>query len=309
MSKYYFILCFLLGSFVALQAQSKEELEARKAELMSAQADLKEQVDAFNAYQAQIDGINGDILKLSGWQKGLSGLVGFSLNKSNSWVSSPNPNASSSSLNLAFTAHANKITNDYFWRNKGILNKSWSDVDLTEADGIADDDGLFDNGTVDLLNISSLYGRNISSKIAISALGEINTSLGNFFEPGTFDIGAGVTWIPTNDLVVVIHPLNYHFAFSGLDGLESTGSIGAKLRADYTHTFKGGVAWSSTLTSFVPYVSKDPTLFEYTWINTLSFEVWKGIGVGISVGLRKAEFETSKTQNYYSIGLSYAIGN
>ncbi|MDX1702207.1 MAG: hypothetical protein R3250_16390, partial [Melioribacteraceae bacterium] len=64
------------------------------------------------------------------------------------------------------------------------------------------------------------------------------------------------------------------------------------------------------LTTFVPYSSAEepePTLFEYTWLNTLSFEVWKGIGVGFTLGIRNAEFESPDTQSFYSLGLSYAL--
>ena len=42
----------------------------------------------------------------------------------------------------------------------------------------------------------------------------------------------------------------------------------------------------------------DPSLFEYTWINSLAFEVWKGIGVGISFGLRNAEFENLEVKKF-----------
>jgi hypothetical protein len=36
----------------------------------------------------------------------------------------------------------------------------------------------------------------------------------NLNDPGYLDLGAGVTWTPIKDLIVVIHPLNYHFIFS-----------------------------------------------------------------------------------------------
>ena len=79
--------------------------------------------------------------------------------------------------------------------------------------------------------------------------------------------------------------------------------------------------WSSTFTTFIPYKNEKTTvifnegtpeettfesgLFEYTWLNTLSFQVWKGIGVGISGGLRQADFEFDGTQSLYSVGLTY----
>ena len=140
--------------------------------------------------------------------------------------------------------------------------------------------------------------------MALSALGEVNTSLGNFLEPGTIDIGAGLTYIGIENLVVVLHPLNYHIAFpaAGLGEASTQGALGAKLRADYGREFTISgkkMVWSSTLTSFIPYgdtteeytreldgSTYEADLFEYTWLNTLSFEVWKGIGVGISAGIR-----------------------
>ena len=49
-------------------------------------------------------------------------------------------------------------------------------------------------------------------------------------------------------------------------------------------------------------------LMEYTWLNTISFEVWNGIGVGIGAGLRSADFEAiDQTQTYYNLGLSYGF--
>jgi len=276
------------------------DLKAKQAEIAAAQEALDVLVEEEAAIAASIE--TG-----AGWITGYGGTLGFDFNKSNGWVNNPNPNASSSSLHFGLTGFANNITESFFWRNKGILTKSWQDIDLSNADGTVDDDGLFDNGTVDILNVSSLAGKPISDFIAVSALGELNTSLGNFLNPGTLDIGLGITLTPDiDDLIVVIHPLNYRYAFTGRDAVESTGSVGAKLRADYTHDWDG-YAFSSTLTSFIPYQSNDPNLFEYTWLNTLSFDLWKGIGVGITAGIRKAEFESADTQSFYSVGLSYGF--
>ncbi len=301
--KQIFTICMLFVCAFA-SAQSMAELKEMKAEKEAMLAEKQAEVDAI---AGEVAALSSDIEKMSGWIKGYNGLVGFDFNKSNNWVSNPNPDASSSSLNITLNGFANKITDDYFWRNKGVLSKAWTDIDLSDADNTTEDDGLFDNGTVDILNLSSLYGRSISDQFALSGLGELNSSLGNFLNPGTLDLGVGVTWTPpVNDLVVVIHPLNYHFAFSGIDGLESTGALGAKLRADFNRTF-GKVGYTSTLTSFIPYQEKDPTLFEYTWINSLAFNVWNGIGVGVSFGLRNAEFEFADTQSFYSVGLSYSL--
>ena len=155
-----------------------------------------------------------------------------------------------------------------------------------------------------------MYGKKISDTWAVSGLGELNSSVGNLLNPGTLDIGVGLTWNPNPDLVVVIHPLNYHIAFSGVDGVSSEGALGAKIRADYTHQFSGGLGWASTFTSFIPYSSQmepQPTLFEWSWLNTLTYTVAGGVGINLGFGLRNAEFEFSGTQSYYNIGLAYSL--
>ena len=308
MKKIQLALFILLCSAGLVQAQTLEELQSLKAEKEAAIGDLQGKI---NTLQAEVDGIQLDIDKLSGWRKGFSGILGFDFNKSNGWIANPNPNAYSAALNLGLTAYANKEMEKSFWNNKAIATKSWQDVDLNESDSSNENDNLFDNGTVDILNLQSLYGYKLSEKLAVSAMGDLNTSIGNFLSPGVLDIGAGLTWLPASNLTVVFHPLNYHIAFSGVDGVDTKGGFGAKFRADYTETFNlagKDLNWTSTLMSFIPYSGSEaeqPSLFEYTWLNTLSFEVWKGIGVGIGFGLRKAEFENSDTQRYQSLGLSY----
>jgi len=310
----------LIAMFVctfSLQAQEEtlEQLINMQTQKAAAADELQAQADAL---RGEADGLQSRIDKLSGWRKGLNGLVGYNFNRSNGWVANPNPNATSSGLNVGINGYLLQDKEKSFWHNKGIINKAWQDVDLAEKDNV----GLFDNGTVDILNLSSLAGYKITDKLALSGLGELNTSLGNFLEPGTLDIGVGVTWLPIENLTVVIHPLNYRFAFSGLDGVESTGSAGAKFRADYTREFDvsgRAVSWSSTLTGYVPYSDTaqligagtpdeyESTLNEFTWLNTFAFEVWNGIGVGITHGIRKATFESNESQNFTSVGLSYGF--
>ncbi|MBT8219154.1 MAG: DUF3078 domain-containing protein [Bacteroidia bacterium] len=288
-------------------AQSIEDLKAQRDEKAAQQAELQGQADALAGEVASLD---DQIVKLSGWQTGLNGLLGLAFAKNDKWQSIANNN-SSSAFNVGITAFANKNTDAYFWNNKGILNKAWQDVDKAGESG---DDGLFDqeNSTADIVNIASLYGFKLSDNFAVSALGELNTSVNDFLKIGTFDIGVGATWTPISNLVVVMHPLNYHYAF----GNGGEGAMGAKIRADYTQgiTVAGkGMAWSSTFTTFLPYKELDPSLFEWTWLNNLSFSIWNGIGVGVGLGLRGAEFEVAKsngkadTQLFYTVGLSYGF--
>lgn len=297
-----------------LQAQTIEELITMQSEKTAAADELQAQADAL---RAEADVLQSDIDKLSGWRKGVNGLVGFNLNNSNGWIANPNPDAKSSALNIGVNAYLLNDKEKTFWHNKGILNKAWQDVDLAEKDNT----GLFDNGTVDLLNLSSLAGYKISEKFALSGQGELNTSLGNIFNPGTLDIGIGATWLPIENMTVLIHPLNLRYAFSPGD-IESSGALGAKVRVDYTNEFDisgKAFSWSSTLTTFFPYSDTkklvmigdgdefESSLNEFTWLNTFAFEVWNGIGVGLTYGFRSAKFESPDNQSFTSIGLSYGF--
>ena len=306
-----FTLCLLVAcAFGTSWAQTlDEDLKAKAAELADAQA-------VVDGLASQVADLEAQIEKNAGWITGYSGNIGFDFNDSNGWIASPNPESSSSGLSISLAGWANNINENNFWRNKGLLTKAWSDIDLSSSDLDNDDDNLFDNGTVDILNLSSLYGVRLSPHWAASGLAELNTSIENFLEPGTFDIGVGVTWTPDiDDLVVVIHPFNYHIAFPAEGAaFDTRGALGAKIRADYNRNF-GKFAYNSTLTSFVPYSGgdeNDPSLFEWTWINGVSFNIWNGIGVGFNFGLRRAEFETpiegqDDLQSYFTVGLAYTL--
>jgi len=315
-------LMVLTFGFVSAQDMTLEEMLAKKAE-MTATIDASQAT--IDATQAELDALQKRINMLSGWMTGLTGIVGLNFGGSDQWIANPNPTSASRAISIGVTGYANREQEKYFWNNKLIINKAWQRVDITEAD--KDRGGnLFDFGTVDILNLSSLAGYKLTDKIAISALAELNTSIGNFLEPGTFDIGVGVTWKPITNLVVVIHPLNYHIAWSADGDADSAGALGAKVRADYQDDFMIAgrkIAWSSTFTTFLPYnndknpvpitnkfgdaidangdivteengliqANREAGLFEYTWLNTFSFQVWKGIGVGVTFGLRDADFE------------------
>lgn len=300
------LLMIVCAAFVA-NGQSLEELKAQKASLdaMKSEAEAKAQ-----DLGSQIASLDDQIKKLSGWYTGLNGLLGFDFGESSNWAGNPNPNSSSSALNLGATLFANKWREKTFWNNKAIVTKSWLDVNTGEEDD--DERGLFDNSTVDIVNASSLYGYRIHPKLALSGLGELNTSLERFMEVGTLDLGVGATWTPITNLTVVVHPLNYRVAFAP-DNINVSGGLGAKLRADYARSFDIGgrtFAWNSTLTGFVPYSTKegDVSTQEFTWLNGISFELIKGIGVGVNLGLRDAEFEYNDgLQSFYSVGLTYGF--
>lgn len=286
-----------------INAQTLEELKKMKDEKAAIAAAKQAEADIV---KAEIADLESKIVVLSGWRKGLFGGVGFNFNNSNNWQTNAIKNLTSSALSGNVNMFANRQASKYFWNNSASLNLGWLKIDDKD---IETDNEKFQRNT-DVLRLASLYGYKLNKWIAISALGEYSSSLFNFNEPGILDIGVGATLTPIENLVVVVHPLNYHFAFSGLDNVESTSALGAKLRADYTRKFAKGVSWTSTFTTFLPYGSADagqPDLFEYTWINSIGFNLWKGIGVGVTYGLRQADFESSDTQSYSTIGLSYAF--
>ncbi|MGC6431871.1 MAG: DUF3078 domain-containing protein [Jejuia sp.] len=311
MKKLLFLAILLLSCSIA-QAQTKEELEKQKAE-KQAEADAA-QAEA-NALQAKIDA-------LPGWRTGAFGVIGGSLSNFNNWYAQGTPNNSSGNIGFTLNAFANLIQEDFFWRNALTTNLNW--VKLDDKDNGTDADDSFEP-TTDVFNLSSLYGRNIAKNIAASALMEYRTTiLNNFNDPGYLDLGIGATWTPVENLVVVIHPLNYNFVFADNDTVFES-SLGAKIVADYTRQI-GAIAFKTNLSAFQSYKSGD--LSNWTWTNSFSYTLWKMIGVGFDFGLRSnkqealnyiqmldvaqggdpnATFETvdNDLQTYWTLGLSY----
>ncbi len=276
----------------AAWTQTLEELQALKAEKEAAVSTL----------QGEIAGIQAQIDALPGWDVGSFGTLGFNLSSFNNWQKGANPNAESSSIRAALNAFANFDNPKHFWRNSGGINLGWLKLDTDVDDN---DDASFEQ-VADVFKLTTLYGRKLSEQLALSTMGEYNTSiLSNANDPGILDLGAGLTWTPEPNLVVVAHPLNYHWVFG--DDPSFNDALGAKLMVDYTKEVVPGLTWKSNLTTFLPYSSDEPSLSEYTWTNSVGFNLWKGIGVGLEFGLRKAEVESPDSQNYWVIGLSYAL--
>ncbi|NNE32960.1 MAG: DUF3078 domain-containing protein [Winogradskyella sp.] len=290
-------------------AQTKEELQTQKAE-KQAEADK---------FQSEADAIQAQIDALPGWRTGAFGVIGGSLSNFNNWYAQGTPNNSSGNIGINFNAFANKIEDSYFWRNSLTANLAW--VKFDNEDISTDDDSF--KPTTDVFNLSSLYGQRLSDKWAVSGLMEYRTTiLNNFNDPGYLDVGVGGTWTPTDNLIVVIHPLNYNFVFADNDAVFES-SAGAKIVADYTRQI-GAIAFKSNFSTFQSYKSSD--LSNFTWTNSFSYTLWKMIGVGFDFALRSNKQEAlsyalaqspptatgfddvdNKLQTYYTIGLSYAF--
>ena len=300
------VACFALANATA---QTEEELKAQIAPKKDSIAAIQKRVDAL---QAKLDA-------LPGWKVGAFGTIGGSLSEFNNWFAQGIPNNSSGNIGFTVNAFANLKEEKFFWRNSANVNLAW--VKLDDKDDPTDDDRF--RQATDVFNISSLYGRKLSEKFAISALAEYRTTLlSNFNDPGYLDLGVGATWTPISDLVVVIHPLNYNFVFSSEDTIFES-SMGAKIVADYTKQI-GAVSFKSNLSLFQSYESSN--LSNWTWINSFSYTLWKMIGVGFDFGLRNNKQETlnyivnnaptpnpdatfdtidNELQTYWTLGLSY----
>lgn len=293
-------LLILLVTFTIVNAQTLDELKAKKANLEAQAAPVVAQADAI---KAEIEAVNAKIATFPGWYKGAFGTLGANFAGRNNWYSAGDlSNSRATTIGGSFNAFLNNLQDKYFWRNSGALNLGWQKL----AKGTESTTPKFEPVS-DVLNITSLFGYKISSKLAASVLGEYRTSvIKNFNNPGYLDLGAGVTYTPMQNMIIVFHPLNYNFIFAEND-TKFTPSLGCKIVGDYKTEIVKGLNWRTNLTGFISYKSQTPSLHNGTWTNWFGFNLWNGIGVGAEFGLRLSEQENSELQNYYTIGLSYKL--
>jgi len=302
MKKIVLTLALAIGT-LSLSAQTVEELKAEKAKKSAEAAKLTAEA---NALQAKIDAFPG-------WKFGTSGTIGANFSGFNSWYTNAAANSSNGNIGISFNGFANLDREKDFWRNSLNVNLGWTKYDEDTTDGVDVD---FVN-TTDVFSLTSLYGYKLSDKLALSGLAEYRTSFSSFNNPGYLDFGVGFTWTPIKELVVVVHPLNYNIVFSdGSSSYES--SLGAKIVADYNKQI-GKFKFRSNLSVFQSYSSSD--LSNGTWVNSLGFNIWKGIGVGLESGLRLNKQEVynaegsigdisdtdNQLQSYWLAGLSYGF--
>lgn len=305
---------FALACIFTMTSSFAQTLEELKTE----QAAKK---DSIAAIQARVDAIQGKIDALPGWKMGAFGTIGANISGFNNWYAQGTPNNSAGNIGATINAFANLNKEKFFWRNSGNVNLQW--VKLDDKDDPTDSDSF--NGTTDVFNITSLYGRKLNEKFAISGLGEYRTSvINNFNDPGYLDVGIGATWTPITDMVVVVHPLNYNFVFTSTDDVYES-STGAKIMVDYTKKL-GGINFKTNFSTFQSY--KDGDLSNWTWINSFGYTLWNGIGLGFEFGLRGNKQEAldyilnkaptpdptatldtvdNEVQSYWLFGLNYAF--
>lgn len=304
------LLFFVFLASFGLNAQDLTDMPLDQLKTMKGEKEA-----SIGAIQAELDAINGAIDKYPGWKTKMIGTLGGNLNGFSNWFAAPDQNSTSNSFVFDLFASARYDGEKSFLYNDLILSLGR----LTTNTGV--DQAPDVTTTVpNKLNLSSLYGYKLMPKLALSAGLQYNTGiLGSnangsslFNNPGDLDIGAGVTWTPFDDFYLMVHPLNYHFKFG--DNPNFASAAGAKIKAGYARELIKGVSWISGLEGFFAYSTPTndagvelPSASWYEWTNTFAFSVWKGIGVGITYGLRRADSEILETQTRYSIGLSYTL--
>lgn len=274
MTKKLLSILVLVGAISTGFSQTREDLKMEQTA----------KKDSIKTLQAGVDDLQKQIDEFPGWKFGAFGTVGASFSNFNNWYSQGAPNNSAGNITITVNPHAKLDREKYFWYNTANINLSWIKYD--DKDDPTDDDSFRESS--DVFDVTSLFGYKIAKNLAASTLGEYRTTLiNNFNDPGYLDIGVGVTWTPIENLVVVVHPLNYNFVFADNDAIFES-SLGAKVVANYNRAF-GGLKFNSNLSAFMSYKNSD--LSNWTWINSLSYTVWKGIGLGFELGLRDSKQE------------------
>lgn len=303
-------LLFLIS--LSINSQTQEELlamkAAKEAELALIEPQLKDLTATAETLKAEIATLADQTTPYPRWDIGALGNAGFNFASFNEWLSKSSPNTTAFNIAVTTNAFANLQQRKYFWRNNANLTLGWIKFDDRDD---PEDSNEFEVAA-DAFNASTLLGYKLSEKLAISTLGEYRTSIldDKFNNPGYLDIGAGLTWTPIVDMVVVVHPLNYNFIFSSGD-YEYQSSLGAKLLVDYKKEITKGLAWKSNLSAFMSYEGSD--LSNWTWVNGLTTST-KGIGIGLDIGLRGNKQEAlaagrtdNPLQTYMIVGVSFAL--
>ncbi len=305
-------LLFVALCHMGIYGQTPEEMaqlrEQKSIELATLESELKDLSGRVNTLKGEVADLTEKMTPYPRWDVGTLGNLGVNFTSFTEWMPKSSPNTTAITIGFTGNGYANLQQKKYFWRNGANLTLGWLKFDDRDDSEDARDFRV----AADALNITSLFGYKLSEKLALSALGEYRTSVleKKFNDPGYLDIGAGATWTPVKDLVVVFHALNYNYIFSG-DDFDYQSSLGCKIVADFTRKITDGLAWKSNLSAFMSYEGSD--LSNWTWINSFSTAV-KGIGLGLDIGLRGNKQEAlaagrldNPLQSYWILGLAYAL--
>lgn len=290
------------------------------------QADKDTKLEEIKALQEDIDKLDGALATMdySGWKFGGNGGINFSGAGASNWQAAGEEIKNGLTTNIAANLFANMSEDKFYWFNGlnlqlGYLSNwtSLKDIDFSDITST----------TLDKLYFSSLPGYRINSELAVTALLDVQSSLGNFANPAQISGGVGITWTPVKTmdgklipLKVVFHPLTWKGNFVkkdgnpllrnefGLTGDETLASeFGLKVVADYGRTIKllgNSIGWTSQLRVFAPYTQLNPINAlgeplesvgnpEISWDNAFSILLFKNLAVSANWNLRHFKPETN----------------
>ena len=320
-TNFIFILVAIFATTFSLQAQD-ESLEELKA-MLAEKEGIKKTIDD------EMADLDKRIKAFPGWSKGLGATLGLNFSGTRDWFANDVPKIAARGFGLSIAGYANynEANAKYFWNNT-------LSVSITEANSKSDNDGDGNFNTADNSNenlttsasifiINSLGGYQLFSKVYASAAANYQTTVNNFNDPGQFTLSAGLTYKPINNFVAYIHPLAFQKTFPGGDFSSATGAV---YGATYSAEVYPGINWTSALDGFYAYGGDDGAtpaltrsqLSNWTWQNGFTVaNIFKGIGLGLNVGLRKNEQlalvknvsvdDASVIQVIYNLGLSYSL--
>jgi len=278
----------------------------------------KAKKDTISRLEKEVKRIDKQIKEFPGWKTGAFGTVGINIAHFSNWFQKEVPNSAGGAIGVTINGYANYDDESIYWRTEGTLNVGW--VKFDDRDDPDDENGY--QVATDIFNISSLYGRKLTKKLAASARAEYRTAiLDNLNNPGYLDLGIGGTLKPADGFYCTFHPVNANLVFAD-DQTVYESTIGAQIVADYSGELVGGLSFKSKLVGFMSY--KDANRSNWTWTSAVSYKLWKIIGLGIEGGLRgnkqetldfeintegneDATFDTidNKLQSHFLIGISY----
>ncbi len=165
-----------------------------------------------------------------------------------------------------------------------------------------------------------MLGYRLYEKFALAGITDYRGSfIKDIYTPSFLDLGLGISWKPTDSFYLVLTPFSYEFILNSNKQKNYHSSGGAKLLANYTKEIRN-INFKSQLSAFISYENIDYS--NWIWTNSLSYTLWKGIGIGVNLGLsqnKQEEFNSkltnysklkdaeNKLQYFWVFGLSYAL--
>jgi len=311
------ILCFFSIHYIEAQQVEGEDLQIQHTKKVEELGQLQQSLEDLTAQVAALQGevaiLADQITPYPRWNKGLFGNVGFNLSNYSDWLAKNTPSVSAANIGLNLNAFIHLDQKKFFWRNTGNINLGWLKFNNKEIE--TDNTGF--EVAADAFQLSSLLGYKFSEKLALSSIIDYRTSLleGKLNNPGYLNFGSlGLMWTPNPNLSVAVHSLSYNLVLSDSDEADNPfqSSFGTKIFIDYTQQLPQGIAWTSNLNAFLSYEDFSG-LSDWAWTNNFTTAV-KGIGVGMTIGLRTSKQEAlalgrsgNPLQSFWLLGLTYNL--